>query len=86
MAAAHAICGMSGWPQRTLSAACPDGRSARYLDGALAFARIDRGIELLEQACCEEALVVRHPAEVWMLSTHGIHRSVRISADGDARS
>jgi hypothetical protein len=31
MAAAHAICGMCGWPQRTLSAACADGRSARYL-------------------------------------------------------
>ena len=31
MAAAHAICGRTGWPQRTLSAAEPDGRSARYL-------------------------------------------------------
>src|SRR6266540_1029691 len=26
MAAAHAVCGRSAWPQRTLSAACPDGR------------------------------------------------------------
>jgi len=31
MAAAHAVCGSSGWPQRTLSAAVPDGRSARCL-------------------------------------------------------
>ena len=31
LAAAHAVCGRSGWPQRTLSAADPVGRSARYL-------------------------------------------------------
>jgi hypothetical protein len=30
-AAAHAICGMCVRPQRTLSAACAYGRSARYL-------------------------------------------------------
>jgi hypothetical protein len=29
LAAAHAVCGRSGWPQRTLSAAGPVGRSAR---------------------------------------------------------